>query len=62
MERKELEQVLDLLEDVHVAIWLHFDPEGNLGDKGQPKEMRKLLLKIRAYCRSHGKVMEGWKR
>lgn len=57
----DLHQALDLLEYVHAAIWTHFDPTGEHGARGQPKDVKAVMKKIRGMLDKHGMTMEGFK-
>ena len=62
MNEEMLDEALGALEQLHAAVWAHFDPEANQGDKKQPANIKEALTKARQFARSKGKVFDGWGR
>ena len=59
---EDLKAAMEELENLHAVVWMHFDPTARLGDKKQPKDIKKALAEVRKFCRKHGKVFDGWQR
>lgn len=62
----ELKSALEVLVSVHLTVWVHFDEQAkslkDMGEKSQPKAVRKALKEIRNELGKHGFVFEGFER
>lgn len=58
----DLEIALEALQALHAAVWTHFDPGMDQGDKKQPKEIKEALTAARQAARQFRYRFDGWER
>jgi hypothetical protein len=59
-ELGELYEPLKLLETIHAAVWMEFDPTMELGDKKQPADIKVALQEIVELFEDRGLCIEGF--
>ena len=57
---EKLKEALREMEMAHAAIWLHYDPTMDRGDKDQPKEVKAALKRMREASARLGYRFDGF--
>ena len=57
---KKLNRALQELEGLHAAVWDHFDPSGQRGEKDQPKEIKEALKEARKFAKEQGHPFDSF--